>query len=221
MARAKDIRGARRDRRSGYRAGYIAAAILTACCGIPLLLVIIGILGSQGPSGQPLAIPVDQVGVYDLKNLIVRTVDGEELALGDTEGKPRVLVAIATWCGTCAIALINVREAVKQFDDNVSVIVIGVWSEGLIRELSRQYNLAGAPPPDTPESLKNFVERFGDPKWKIVLDSDTKIVKALRLGVIDAVVVLDKKGEEVYRAEPGGYARVSDIAKAIEKALKL
>ena len=215
MARVKDIRGARRGRRSGY----IAAAILAACCGIPLLLVITGILGSQVPSGQPLAIPAGQVGigVYDLKNLIVRTVDGEELAIGGTGGKPRVLVAIATWCGTCAVALMNVREAVKRFGDNVSVIVIGVWSEGLIRELSRQYNLAGAPQPDTPESLKRFVERLCDPKWKIVLDSDAKILKALGLRYIDAVVVLDKKGEEVYRAEPGGYARVSDIAKAIEK----
>jgi len=217
MARAKDIRGARRDR----RAGYIAIAILVACCGLPLLLVITGILGGQGPSGQPLAIPAGQAGTYDLKNLVVRTVDGEELAIGDTGGKPRVLVAVATWCGTCAAALMSVREAVKQFGDNVSVIVIGVWSEGLIRELSRQYNLAGAPQPDTPESLKSFVERFGDPKWKIVLDSDAKILRALGLRYIDAVVVLNKKGEEIYRAEPGGYAKVSDIAKAIEKALKL
>jgi len=96
-----------------------------------------------------------------------------------------------------------------------------VWGEGLIRELSRQYNLAGAPQPDAPESLKSFVGRFGDPMWKIVLDSDAKILRALGLRYIDAVVVLNKKGEEVYRAEPGGYARASDIAKAIEKALKL
>lgn len=216
MARAKDIRGAR----LGRRAGYIAAAILALCCGILLLLVITSIQESQAPSGQPLSIPAIQAGTYDLKNLVVRTVDGEELALGDTGGKPRVLVAAATWCGTCAAALMSVREAVKQFGDNVSVVVIGVWSEGLLRELSRQYNLAGAPPPDTPDSLKSFVERFGDPKWKIVLDSNAKIMRALGLKYIDAVVVLGKKGEEVYRAEPGGYARVSDIAKAIEKALK-
>ncbi|MEM4970679.1 MAG: TlpA disulfide reductase family protein [Sulfolobales archaeon] len=222
MAKAKSIRGGGRDRKGGRRriGLYISIIVLLACCGIPLLLLATGILGIQ-QSGQPLAIPPAQVaGTYDLKGLVVRTIDGEELSLGDAGGKPRVLVAVATWCGTCAVALMSVREAVKQFGDNISVVVIGVWSEGLIRELSKQYSLAGAPQPDTPESLKSFVERFGDPRWKIVLDSDAKILKALGLRYIDAVIVLDRNGREVYRAEPGGYARVSDIASAIEKALK-
>jgi len=218
MARAKRARGPGKKSRASYAIPFI----LAACCGIPALLILAGVLGFQASQGsQPLAIPQGQGGYgrADLRGLVVRTIDGEELDLGNTGGKPRILVAVATWCGTCAAALMSVKEAVKQLGGiEPSVVVIGIWGEGLVRELSRAYNLAGAPPPDTPGSLRSFVERFGDPSWKIVLDSDARILKALGLRYIDAIIVLNKDGIEVWRAEPGGYASMGDIVDAIKRA---
>jgi hypothetical protein len=112
----------------------------------------------------------------------------------------------------------NVKKAVEQFNDEVSIVVVGVWSEGLVSKLSKAYT--SLPAPDTPESLKRFVERFGDPRWKIVMDSDTRVLNALKLKYVDAIVVLNRNGVEVYRVEPGGYVDPKEIAKIIENVLR-
>jgi len=213
---AKGIKGSRRRDWS-----KVTLALLACCFIVPLILITIGFLGIRipsGSSGQPLELPKLTSGQADLKSLIVKTVDGEDLALGNTSGKPRVIVAVATWCPTCALALMNVKKAVEQFNDEVSVVVVGVWSEGLVSKLSKAYT--SLPAPDTPESLKRFVERFGDPRWKIVMDSDTRVLNALKLKYIDAIIVLDKNGVEVYRVEPGGYVDPKEIAKIVENVLR-
>ena len=42
-----------------------------------------------------------------------------------------MLVAVARWCGTYTETLAKVKEAVKQSSNEVSVMIIGVWSGGL------------------------------------------------------------------------------------------
>jgi thiol-disulfide isomerase/thioredoxin len=200
-------RGVRHSKK-GSDVKFVVAGL--ACC-LLLGLIVFGLLfltgQNPGPGPTTATLPT-AVGGKVTTNTVVgksgpyeglaapdtnfRTIDGRYLKLSDLRGKYVVLWFMAAWCPSCATVGQTIRDHIRG-DERVRVIVVGLWTEAVLR-MAGLYGRPDVPPPEDANTLKSFLTRWGDPRWYIVLDNEGEFLKLWRISYVDTTFVIDPDG---------------------------
>lgn len=124
-------------------------------------------------------------------------VDSEGRVVNETThlGRWLVLDLMATWCGPCKLEVAHLREVQRLHGDDVVILSVGV-DRG-----------------ETLEDLRAFGEEHGA-TWPYAIDRDGSVSRALRLGIIPKLIVVDPEGVVVLERQgevlPAAISRVID-----------
>ena len=200
-------RGMKKHRKKIYNLKLVIAGFITALMATALLFWLqpnngSGQSGSSLPTvvgGQVTTTPVvEKSGPYEglvAPDTAFRTVDGVNIKLSDLKGKYVVLWFMAAWCPSCTTVGQTIKDHLQTIrgEDRVKVVVVGLWTEGVLR-WAGLYGRRDVPPPEDADTLKSFLTRWGDRRWHIVLDSDGELVKLWRIAYVDTTFVVDPDG---------------------------
>lgn len=114
---------------------------------------------------------------------VLKTLEGQEVSLGSQAGKPTILFFMAYWCGTCIPEAIALRQIREDYGDKLNILVIDVDSSS------------------TPEFLKEFKRISGDGDFLRGFDLGQEITRLYRVRSLDTTLLLDEKGQVVFRDE--------------------
>ena len=124
-------------------------------------------------------------------NIKLRTVDGEEITIGEilSKEKPVVLYFFTTWCPTCRNDLKNLKSVYDEFRDSVEVLVVGFdFSE-------------------TAEEIREYAVRRGYYGEWIFTEPSGELISAFKVTTMASKIVISTDGEIVYRE---GYGVVDE-----------
>ncbi len=168
-----------------------------------------GCCGSRGDESRPLPVTTTTVvrksGPYEgltAPDTNFRALDGRIFRLSDFRGKYVVLWFMAAWCPSCATVGQIIKDHLQTIrgDERVRVIVVGLWTEAVLRRAGL-YGRPDVPPPEDANTLKSFLMRWGDPRWYIVLDSDGELLELWRVSYVDTTFVIDPDGVVLLRSD--------------------
>ncbi len=134
-----------------------------------------------------------------------------DFELKDTDDKPYSLAAAlkkgpavlkfgATWCGPCQQMIPVLNELVDKHGKKVSIVELDLVDGKR----------------DTVDKVKEHTKKT-NPKYRVLMDMDTKVFSVLGANSIPITVVVSKYGEIMSRHE--GVVTAEDLSKAIEAAL--
>lgn len=133
----------------------------------------------------------------------VVTTDGERVNESTYLGKYVVLDLMATWCGPCILEVAHLKEVQRLHGDDVVILSIGVS------------------PADSPADLDAFSKEHGS-TWAHGLDVDGNVGRAMGLGIIPKLVVVDPQGVVVLERDgevlPAAISRAMGGADALPGA---
>ncbi len=133
-----------------------------------------------------------------LKNIEGKTISTNQLVNGEN---PIIISFFATWCKPCLRELMAIHEVYEDWQDETGVKVIAVSID------------TGA------NSLKvKPLARSKGWDYEVLLDVNEKFKRALNVGMIPTVLIVNPKGEIVYRHS--GYADGSEN-KLLEELKKI
>jgi len=160
------------------RAFATTAALAAVSFATPALAQDLGIeVGSTAPS------------------VIVHTLDGKQVDLGQYIGKKPMLIEFwATWCGNCRELMPVLLEAEKKYGKSVKFLALAVAIN------------------QSPERVRRFIAAHPVPH-ETLYDTDGKAAGAFDAPATSYVVVLDKTGKVVYT----GLGGKQDLEAALKK----
>ncbi|WP_448594095.1 TlpA family protein disulfide reductase [Thermoflexus hugenholtzii] len=115
----------------------------------------------------------------------VPTLEGRTFTLSQAlgAGKPVVLFFMAYWCGTCVPEARALARLHQRYGDQVVIVALDV------------------DPTSTPEALAAFREAAGNPDYIWAFDQDNTVALAYRVTRLDTTVIIDPRGQIVFRDE--------------------
>jgi len=129
----------------------------------------------------------------------LKDLEGQKTRLADLKGKVALIHFWATWCGPCVNAMPHVQGLYKKYaDEDVIVLGINSWE--------RDH-----------DKVEPFLKKL-DITYKVLLDSDNKVIDEYRVSGIPTFFIIDKKG--IIRYAYTGFSQgVEDIQKNIDELL--
>jgi cytochrome c biogenesis protein CcmG/thiol:disulfide interchange protein DsbE len=114
-----------------------------------------------------------------LKNLSGKVIDIQEIA---ASGKPVVISFWATWCSPCKKELNNIAEIYDQWKEDYGVEIVAVSVDDARNT----------------DKVKSYVNAV---KWpfNVLLDPNEDMKRALNFQTVPYTLLIDKKGNIVYR----------------------
>jgi thiol-disulfide isomerase/thioredoxin len=136
------------------------------------------------------------LGEYTALNL-----DGSKFDIAAKRDKVVLLNVWATWCGPCRFEIPELQKLHESYA-NRGVEVIGV-----------SVDESGA------DSVKSFVAEQSKMTYPIVLDAEGKIANMLQTSVLPTTILVDRKGNIVWKKYGAIESGDTTLTKAIEAAL--
>jgi thiol-disulfide isomerase/thioredoxin len=149
-----------------------------------LMIVVLGfVLRSLAAAGSSSPL-VD--GVAPTSQLLA--LDGTLVTVPESGYDATVVFAMAYWCGTCIPESRALAQLKNEYGNALNVVMVDI------------------DPSSTPPALQQFIQVIGPNDLTWTFDSDGSFSQAYGLRILDATVILDKDGREVYRdSYPTGY----------------
>jgi thiol-disulfide isomerase/thioredoxin len=130
----------------------------------------------------------DEAGIAvgdQLSPLVIHDLGGKDVDLGTFIGKQPVLIEFwASWCTSCAAMLPHLKEAYRQFGDDVTFLGINVTVG------------------DSREKVRQYIERE-QPPFQVLYDDAGTAAAAWDPPATSFIVIADRTGRVVYTGVGG------------------
>lgn len=159
------------------------------CCGIPLLLLIIGTsVGGIWPFSQKTneapqlkTYPPVQSGLKvgdAFPDFSLTEVGGKTITKDSLKGKPAIIWFTTSWCIPCQIG----AQDVSKLDNNLGGEAFNVL-------------VVFVDPKEKDSDLILWRKRFANPDWIVAFDNElTNLAKKVEIKFLDSKFILDKNG---------------------------
>jgi peroxiredoxin len=128
-------------------------------------------IGEEPRKGPPAKIAVDAVSPdFQLKD-----IKGQEVRLGDLQGRPVLLVFGTTWCPYC-------REEIPRIKE-----IYGQGREKKLEVLNIYVN-------ETESKVAEFAAKYALP-YRVLLDGDGRVAESYQVRGVPTLVLLDRQGK--------------------------
>ncbi len=119
-----------------------------------------------------------------LPSVILKTIDGKTVNTAElqNDGKPFIIDFFATWCKPCNRELDAIAEVYADWQEETGVKIFAV-------SIDQAQNI---------NKVKPLVENHGW-EYDVLLDPNSDFKRALGIQMIPYVLIVDGKGEIVYR----------------------
>jgi thiol-disulfide isomerase/thioredoxin len=98
-------------------------------------------------------------------------------------GRPAIVYFMAAWCSDCQPEAQALGQLQRQVGDHAAILAVD------------------ADPVDQPAQTRAFFHTAGDPGYAIARDHNGRLAGAFALRALDTTVVIDARGQVVYRDE--------------------
>ena len=128
-------------------------------------------------------------------------LDGTKFDLAAKRDKVVLLNVWATWCGPCVYEIPELQKLHEHYAPRgLEVVGVSVDESGV-------------------ESVRSFVAEQKKMTYPIVLDAEGKIANILQTSVLPTSIVVDRKGNIVWKKYGAIMPNDAELTKAIESAL--
>lgn len=122
----------------------------------------------------------EEIPFQTYTDIILTTLDNQNIRLSEYEGKPIILQTMASWCTSC---LLQAEELKKVQKIHPEAVIISVDID------TRR---------DTITTVNSFKEQ-AQANWLFTLDSLNEFVTKYNIQSLDTTIVINKKGEIILR----------------------
>lgn len=138
-----------------------------------------------------------------LPNITLKTIENNNFNFEKLKNEPLVILSFwATWCSNCIYELDEINDEYSGWQKKTNVKLIAISIDDY-RTVSR---------------VKPFLKSHQWP-YKILLDTNQKIKRALNINVIPYTIIL-KNGIIIYQKSGYGPSNLSNIYAVLQKSLK-
>ena len=128
-------------------------------------------------------------------------LDGSKFDLATKRDKVVLLNVWATWCGPCRFEIPELQKLHEKYSPRgLEVVGVSVDESGV-------------------DSVRSFVAEQKKMTYPIVLDAEGKIANILQTTVLPTSIVVDRKGQIVWKRYGAIMEGDAELKAAIEKAL--
>jgi peroxiredoxin len=126
-----------------------------------------------------------QFGTTKAPDFTLKNIQGKNVSLSSLKHKVIVLDFWATWCGPCRASFPAMQKMIDKYegDTTVAFLFIDVWENNGYNKIR--------------ETIARFIMKNGY-KFKILFDTQDKVVNEYKVEYIPAKFVIDKKGKIVF-----------------------
>lgn len=134
--------------------------------------------------------------------LMMRTTDGNDIAI-PTAGRPTIVYFMAaTGCVSCLQGAVNLAQIYREYASrDLQVIAIDIDTD------------------DTPADLDRFRALAGNPRYFWAMDAGQRATRAYAVRSLDATILVSGSGEVLFRSE--SLPDPNTLRRAVQKALGL
>jgi peroxiredoxin len=127
--------------------------------------------------------PAAQVGSSSppAPDFSVAAANGPRFSLAAQRGRPVVLYFMAAWCTSCLAESNALGQIQHKYGDRVRIVLVDIGGKV-----------------DTPQSLRDFVERSQGPSRDWIIDARGTIASAYSVTSLDTTYVIDKRTHIAY-----------------------
>lgn len=139
-----------------------------------------------------------------LPKLTLKNIEGKDVPVQSltAEGKPIVISFFATWCKPCLRELNAIHEVYEEWQEETGVKLVAV-------SIDEGANTLKVKP------LAKFLEW----NYEVLLDPNSDLKRALQVGLVPTVIVVNGKGEITYRHSGYTEGGETEILEQVRKTL--
>ena len=181
-----------------WRKWIIPVVVVLGILALVVPSVLPGIIGTPQPADSSSALPTEDMGESQQRQVLevgstapgfsLQDTEGETISLESLEGKPVLIAFFAPWCPHCQDEAPRLSQIHAEYGDRVHIVSISATPYG--KDYGQTKSRIAPHPRITIDDLKWFEEEFGV-TYPLLFDPSLQVATAYNISSFPTTYVLD------------------------------